>query len=69
MTTRRTLPQRRRAESFALTACNQQLTIKLGFHPDNSLGVIFVGVGKTGNDIQSIALDAGVLNPSQERPS
>ena len=36
--TRRTLPQRRRAETFALTACNQQLIIRLGFYPDNSLG-------------------------------
>jgi hypothetical protein len=59
--TRRTLPQRRRAETFALTACNQQLTITLGFYPDNSLGEIFVGVGKTGNDIQAVARDGVVL--------
>jgi ribonucleoside-diphosphate reductase alpha chain len=59
--TRRILPQRRRAETFSLTACNQQLTITLGFYPDNSLGEIFVGVGKTGNDIQAIARDVGVL--------
>jgi ribonucleoside-diphosphate reductase alpha chain len=59
--TRRTLPQRRRAETFSLTACNQQLIITLGFYPDNSLGEIFVGVGKTGNDIQAIARDGAVL--------
>jgi hypothetical protein len=52
--------QRRRAETFALTARNQQFTITLRFYPDNSLGAIFVGTGETGNDIQPVARDGAV---------
>jgi ribonucleoside-diphosphate reductase alpha chain len=59
--TRQILPSRRRAETFTLQFGNQTVTITLGFYPDNSLGEIFVGVGKTGNDIQAVARDAAVL--------
>jgi hypothetical protein len=60
-THRRVLPQRRLAETFDLLFPNQLITITAGFHADGELGEVFIGVGKTGNDIQSIARDAGVL--------
>src|SRR6476620_1702762 len=59
--TRRLLPERRRAKTFALTACNQTVTITTGFYADDALGEIFINGCKTGNDIASIARDAGVL--------
>ena len=54
---RRSLPQRRHAETFTLTACNQNLTVTL----DGALAEVFVDVGKSGTDIASVAGDAGVL--------
>ena len=59
--TRRALAQRRASETFNLRFWNQLFTVTVGFYPDGTLGEVFVGVGKTGNDIQSIARDAGVL--------
>ena len=58
---RRTLPQRRHAETFTLAACNQSLTITLGYYNDGTLAEVFVDVGKSGTDIASVARDAGVL--------
>ena len=59
--TRRLLPERRRAETFALTACNQTITITTGFYADGRLGEVFIGIGKSGTDLASVARDAGVL--------
>ena len=58
---RRSLPQRRHAETFTLTACNQNLTVTLGYYNDGALAEVFVDVGKSGTDIASVAGDAGVL--------
>ena len=58
---RRALPQRRANETFNLRFWNRLFTITVGFYADGTLGEVFIGVGKTGNDIQSIARDAGVL--------
>jgi hypothetical protein len=58
---RRPLPQRRHAETFALAACNQSLTITTGFYADGALGEVFIDAGKSGQDVQSIARDAGVM--------
>ena len=58
---RRTLPQRRAAETFDLRFWNQPFSITIGFYPDGTPGEVFINSGKTGNDIQSIARDAGVL--------
>jgi hypothetical protein len=52
---RRVLPRRRAAETFGMRFWNQPFTVTVGFYPDGTLGEVFVGVGKTGNDIQSIA--------------
>ena len=58
---RRTLPQRRAAETFGMRFWNQPFTVTVGFYPDGTPGEVFIEGCKTGNDIQSIARDAGVL--------
>ena len=58
---RRTLPQRRAAETFALKFWNQLFTVTIGYYADGRPGEVFIDGCKTGNDIQSIARDAGVL--------
>lgn len=58
---RQTLPQRRAAETFNMRFWNQQFTITVGFYPDGRPGEVFIGGGKTGQDIQSTARDAAVV--------
>jgi hypothetical protein len=58
---RRTLPQRRAAESFDLRFWNQPFTVNVGFYADGTPGEVFIEGCKTGNDIQSIARNAGVV--------
>jgi hypothetical protein len=58
---RRTLPQRRAAETFDLRFWNWPFTVTIGFYPDGTPGEVFIDGCKTGNDIESIARDAGVL--------
>ena len=60
---RRTLPQRRAAETFDLRFWNQPFTVTVGFYADGTPGEVFIDGGKTGQDIQSTARDAaGVLS-------
>ena len=58
---RRTLPQRRAAETFGMRFWNQQFTVNVGFYADGTPGEVFIEGCKTGNDIQSIARNAGVV--------
>ena len=58
---RRTLPQRRAAETYDLRFWNQLFTVTVGFYADGTPGEVFIDGCKTGNDIESIARDAGVL--------
>jgi ribonucleoside-diphosphate reductase alpha chain len=58
---RRTLPQRRTAETFDLVFRNQPVTIAAGFFPDGSLGEMFINIGKSGADLTHIAHDAAVV--------
>ena len=58
---RRTLPQRRAAETFSIRFWNQPFTVTVGFYPDGTLGEVFIDGGKTGQDIQSTARDAAVV--------
>jgi ribonucleoside-diphosphate reductase alpha chain len=57
---RRPLPQRRGAETFEMRFWNRPFTVTVGFYPDGRPGEVFIGC-KSGNDIESIARDAGVL--------
>jgi len=61
LATRRRLPQRRRAETFDLLFRNQVITVTAGLYADDTLGEVFISIGKSGTDIQSLARDAGVL--------
>ena len=58
---RRTLPQRRAAETFDLRVWSQTFTITVGFYADGTMGEVFIDGGKTGQDIQSITRDAAVV--------
>ena len=49
---RRTLPQRRAAETFALRFWNQLFTVTVGFYADGTPGEVFIDGCKTGNDIR-----------------
>lgn len=58
---RRTLPQRRRAETFTVVHWNQPFIVTVGFFDDGALGEVFVNSRKTGDDVEAIARDAAVL--------
>ena len=58
---RRVLPRRRAAETFNLRFWNQPFTVTVGVYADGTPGEVFLDGCKTGNDIGSIARDAGVL--------
>jgi hypothetical protein len=59
--TRRTLPQRRAAETFDLRFWNQPFTVTVGFYADGRPGEVFVDIAKSGADIAGIARDVGVV--------
>ena len=58
---RRILPQRRRAETFAVVHWNQPFAVTIGFFDDGAMGEVFVNSRKTGGDVEAIARDAAVL--------
>jgi ribonucleoside-diphosphate reductase alpha chain len=58
---RQLLPQRRRAETFTVIHWDQPFVVTVGFYADGTPGEVFIDGCKTGNDIESIARDAGVL--------
>ncbi len=58
---RRTLPQRRAAETYDLRFWNQPFTVTVGFYADGTPGEVFIDGGKTGQDIQSTARDAALV--------
>ena len=58
---RRTLPQRRAAETFDMRFWNQPFTVTVGFYADGAPGEVFVDSRKTGGDVEAIARDAAVV--------
>ena len=58
---RRVLPRRRAAATFDMRFWNQLFTVTVGLYADGTAGEVFIDGCKTGNDIESIARDAGVL--------
>jgi hypothetical protein len=56
--TRRTLPQRRAAETFDLRFWNQPFTVTVGFYADGTPGEVFIDGGKTGQDSRGDLIDA-----------
>jgi hypothetical protein len=58
---RRTLPQRRAAETFELRHGQQIVTVTTGYYADGSLGEVFLSAPKAGSSMEAIARDAAVL--------
>jgi hypothetical protein len=58
---RRTLPQRRAAETFTVVCRNQPVTITAGFYDDGAVGEVFIDTGKSGADLAHVARDAAVV--------
>jgi len=58
--TRRTLPDRRSSENFALRFWNQDFVVTVGYYGDGTVGEIFIDGGKTGQDAQFTARDAAI---------
>ena len=58
---RRTLPQRRAAETLDLCFGNQYFTITVGRFHDGSPAEVFVDVAKSGQDLANVARDAAIL--------
>ena len=58
---RQLLPQRRPAETVTVVHQGRPFTVTIGFYADGRLGEVFVDVGRIGQDIESIARDAGVV--------
>jgi hypothetical protein len=61
--TRRTLPQRRRCETFeiAFGGFNRRHFVTLGFYDDGALGEVFITSGRTGEPVEAIARDGAVV--------
>jgi len=61
--TRRTLPQRRHAETFELKfGANQTVfQVTLGRYANGDLGEVFISNAKAGSELDAIARDAAVL--------
>jgi hypothetical protein len=60
--TRRTLPQRREAETFNLRHGNHHYAVSIGHFPDGpGPAEIFIHGAKIGSDIESLARDAAVI--------
>lgn len=63
MSNRRTLPQRRRAETFeiAFGGLKNSHIVTLGYYADGSLGEVFINGGKSGELVEAIARDGAVI--------
>ena len=57
---RRTLPERRAAETFDMRFWNQPFTVNVGFYADGTPREVFIDSGKTGGDVEAVARDAAV---------
>lgn len=58
---RRRLPDRRAAETYSLTSNGKAYTVTAGYHPDGSLGELFISGAKAGTEMDAIARDGSVL--------
>jgi hypothetical protein len=63
MTERRTLPQRRRAETFevAFGGLDRAHTVTVGYYDSGDVGEVFISGGKSGATVEAIARDGAVL--------
>jgi hypothetical protein len=62
LSVRRTLPQRREAETFELTFWKLPWRVSVGFYEDRvTPGEVFVTGAKSGTDLESTARDGAIL--------
>ena len=54
---RQVLPSRRSCQTFDLVFRNHRITLATGHFPDGRLGEVFLNIGKSGNDLDTIARD------------
>lgn len=60
MTFRVTLPQRRHSETFSFEHFGQTFTATVGYHPDRTIGEIFLNSSKMGSGADAAARDAAI---------
>jgi hypothetical protein len=60
---RETLPHRRHSETFALDWGGHRSPhfVTCGFYEDGRLGEVFIGSGKSGEQVEAIARDGAIL--------
>ena len=58
---RRTLPQRRAAETFELRHGKHTVTVTTGYYDDGSVGEVFITGAHVGSELEAIARDGAVL--------
>ena len=63
MSERRTLPQRRRCETFeiAFGGLDRRYAITVGYFDDGAIGEAFINGGKSGQAVEAIARDGAVI--------
>jgi hypothetical protein len=63
MTDRDALPQRRRAETFAMRHGGQNTVffVTLGYYFDGRVGEVFISGAKAGSEVEAVARDGAVL--------
>ena len=63
MTNRRTMPQRRHAETFEMTFGDMRRVhfVTCGFYDDGALGEVFISGSKSGEAVEAVARDGAVL--------
>jgi hypothetical protein len=64
--TREQLPQRRYSQTFALEwgGYRSPHFVTCGFYEDGRLGEVFIGAGKSGEQVEAVARDGAILCPS-----
>ncbi len=59
--TRRSLPHRRRAETFNIEHAGQTYFVSVGLYVDGAIGEVFVQAAKTSSQIEALARDAAIV--------
>ena len=59
--TRRSLPQRRRSETFSLEHAGQTYFVSIGLYTEGSIGEVFVQAAKTSSQIEALARDSAII--------
>lgn len=63
MTVRKTMPARRRSETFTMRFGNMNalFAVTIGHYADGSVGEVFISGAKTGSEIEAVTRDGAIL--------